>query len=421
MDLKKYIADNFKIKPEIIDFVFDCEKEVESVFESFKMTAQANQFKVIDAFKNNNVASRHFYASTGYGYDDEGRERLYRVFADSFGAEHAIVSPLLMSGTHAISTALFGLLRPNDTLFSLTGKPYDTLLSTLYGASGSLEEYNIHYQDSPLLENGKIDIENALNLIDTSVKVVYIQRSTGYEIRPAYTTQYLRTIIAQVKKQFPEIIVMVDNCYGEFVCIDEPTQCGANVIAGSLIKNAGGGIAPTGGYIAGDTDLIEQISARFSCPGIGTEIGSYAFGYQQYFQGLFMAPHTVSQALMGVALAARVFEQLGYATQPAYNAVRGDITQSIIFGNENLLTDFIRGIQRASAVDGNVVPYAWDMPGYADKVIMAAGTFVQGASIELTADAPIREPYAAYLQGALTYEHAKLGILYALDEMKVKL
>ncbi|MEF9989468.1 MAG: methionine gamma-lyase family protein [Christensenellaceae bacterium] len=421
MDLKKYIADNFKIKPEIIDFVFDCEKEVESVFESFKMTAQANQFKVIDAFKNNNVASRHFYASTGYGYDDEGRERLYRVFADSFGAEQAIVSPLLMSGTHAISTALFGLLRPNDTLFSLTGKPYDTLLSTLYGASGSLEEYNIHYQDLPLLENGKIDIENALNLIDASVKVVYIQRSTGYEIRPAYTTQYLRTIIAQVKKQFPEIIVMVDNCYGEFVCIDEPTQCGANVIAGSLIKNAGGGIAPTGGYIAGDTDLIEQISARFSCPGIGTEIGSYAFGYQQYFQGLFMAPHTVSQALMGVALAARVFEQLGYATQPAYNAVRGDITQSIIFGNENLLTDFIRGIQRASAVDGNVVPYAWDMPGYADKVIMAAGTFVQGASIELTADAPIREPYAAYLQGALTYEHAKLGILYALDEMKVKL
>ncbi|MEG0629482.1 MAG: methionine gamma-lyase family protein [Christensenellaceae bacterium] len=421
MDLKKYIADNFKIKPEIIDFVFDCEKEVESVFESFKMIAQANQFKVIDAFKNNNVASRHFYASTGYGYDDEGRERLYRVFADSFGAEQAIVSPLLMSGTHAISTALFGLLRPNDTLFSLTGKPYDTLLSTLYGASGSLEEYNIHYQDLPLLENGKIDIENALNLIDASVKVVYIQRSTGYEIRPAYTTQYLRTVIDQVKKQFPEIIVMVDNCYGEFVCIDEPTQCGANVIAGSLIKNAGGGIAPTGGYIAGDTDLIEQISARFSCPGIGTEIGSYAFGYQQYFQGLFMAPHTVSQALMGVALAARVFEQLGYATQPAYNAVRGDITQSIIFGNENLLTDFIRGIQRASAVDGNVVPYAWDMPGYADKVIMAAGTFVQGASIELTADAPIREPYAAYLQGALTYEHAKLGILYALDEMKVKL
>ncbi|MEG0584986.1 MAG: methionine gamma-lyase family protein [Christensenellaceae bacterium] len=421
MDLKKYIADNFKIKPEIIDFVFDCEKEVESVFESFKMTAQANQFKVIDAFKNNNVASRHFYASTGYGYDDEGRERLYRVFADSFGAEQAIVSPLLMSGTHAISTALFGLLRPNDTLFSLTGKPYDTLLSTLYGASGSLEEYNIHYQDLPLLENGKIDIENALNLIDASVKVVYIQRSTGYEIRPAYTTQYLRTVIDQVKKQFPEIIVMVDNCYGEFVCIDEPTQCGANVIAGSLIKNAGGGIAPTGGYIAGDTDLIEQISARFSCPGIGTEIGSYAFGYQQYFQGLFMAPHTVSQALMGVALAARVFEQLGYATQPAYNAVRGDITQSIIFGNEKLLTDFIRGIQRASAVDGNVVPYAWDMPGYADKVIMAAGTFVQGASIELTADAPIREPYAAYLQGALTYEHAKLGILYALDEMKVKL
>ncbi|MEG0915112.1 MAG: methionine gamma-lyase family protein, partial [Christensenellaceae bacterium] len=254
-----------------------------------------------------------------------------------------------------------------------------------------------------------------------SIKLVHIQRSTGYGWRKSFLVSEIGEVISFVKGIREDVLVFVDNCYGEFVCIDEPTQCGANVIAGSLIKNAGGGIAPTGGYIAGDTDLIEQISARFSCPGIGTEIGSYAFGYQQYFQGLFMAPHTVSQALMGVALAARVFEQLGYATQPAYNAVRGDITQSIIFGNEKLLTDFIRGIQRASAVDGNVVPYAWDMPGYADKVIMAAGTFVQGASIELTADAPIREPYAAYLQGALTYEHAKLGILYALDEMKVKL
>ena len=419
MDIISYISKHFHIDPKLVEFVFECEKEVAPVFKSFQETAQANQFRVIEAFQKNGVSARHFYASTGYGYGDEGREKLCRVFADAFGAEEAIVSPMLMSGTHAISTALFGLLRPGDTLYSLTGKPYDTLLSTLYGASGSLEEYGIRFRCAPLNNDGRIDIDAAIAGIksDPTVKVIYLQRSTGYEIRPAFTVEALGKAIAAIRGEFPDRIIMVDNCYGEFVCTEEPTSVGADVIAGSLIKNPGGGIAPTGGYIAGKSGLIEKIAGRFSAPGIGTEIGSYAFGYQQYYQGFFMAPHTVCQALQGVALAARIFERLGYQSQPSCNAIRGDITQSIIFGNEEAMTGFIRGIQRASAIDGHVVPYAWDMPGYDDKVIMAAGTFVQGASVELTADGPIREPYAAYLQGALTYEHAKLGILYALDSM----
>ncbi|MBC5647156.1 methionine gamma-lyase family protein [Christensenella tenuis] len=423
MDMISYISKHFRIDPQLVEFVFECEKEVAPIFKLFQETAQVNQFRVIEAFQKNSVSARHFYASTGYGYGDEGREKLCRVFADAFGAEDAIVSPMLMSGTHAISTALFGLLRPGDTLYSLTGKPYDTLLSTLYGASGSLEEYGIRFNCAPLESNGMIDIDTSVAEIkkDPSVKVVYLQRSTGYEIRPAFTTEDLGRVISVIRSEFPDKTIMVDNCYGEFVCTEEPTAVGADIIAGSLIKNPGGGIAPTGGYIAGKSSLIEKIAGRFSAPGIGTEIGSYAFGYQQYYQGFFMAPHTVCQALQGVALAARVFEQLGYQAKPSYDAVRGDITQSIIFGSEEPMTGFIRGIQRSSAIDGHVVPYAWDMPGYDDKVIMAAGTFVQGASVELTADGPIREPYAAYLQGALTYEHAKLGILYALDSMGVTL
>lgn len=421
MNLTEYISNHFKIEKKLVDFVYECENDVKDVFHRFEEVAQVNQFKVIEAFQKNNISARHFYASTGYGYGDEGREKLCRVFADAFGAEDAIVSPMLMSGTHAISTALFGLLRPGDTLFSMTGNPYDTLISTLYGASGSLQEFQIAFDCAELQKDGAIDIEQSFKKINAnpSVKVIYFQRSTGYEIRPAFTVGYLQKVMALVKEKFPDKIIMVDNCYGEFVNMDEPVAVGADVMAGSLIKNPGGGIAPTGGYIAGKSGLIDRIAGSFSAPGIGTEIGSYAFGYQQYYQGFFMAPHTVCQALMGVCLAARVFEKLGFQSQPSYNAERGDITQSIIFGSEQPLTDFVRGIQRASAIDGNVVPYAWDMPGYDDKVIMAAGTFVQGASVELTADAPIREPYAAYLQGALTYEHAKLGILYALNDMKI--
>jgi len=418
MDIAGYVKKRFNINEDITGLMLECEEAVKHVFERYEYVSQVNQLKVVDAFQKNQVSSRHFYPSTGYGYGDEGREKLARVFADIFCTEDAIVSPQIMSGTHAISMALFGLLRPGDAVLSITGNPYDTLRATTKGSCGSLEEYGITFLDVPLKDD-KIDIASALSALnrDGSINVVYIQRSTGYDIRNAFTSIDIGNAISRIRAEHPGKIVMVDNCYGEFVNETEPTQHGADIIAGSLIKNPGGGLAPTGGYIAGKSQLIEKISSRFSAPGVGAEIGSYAYGYQAFYQGLFMAPHTVLQALKGVVLAAAVFDKLGFKTSPAFDYERGDITQTIIFGSERPLTAFVRGIQRASAVDGHVVPYAWDMPGYDDKVIMAAGTFVQGASLELTADAPIREPYCAYLQGALTYEHAKIGILFALDEL----
>ncbi len=420
MDFVNYIEEQFKIPASITELVLDCEKKAQSTFLRYEEIAQFNQLKVLEAFKRNEVASRHFYPSTGYGYGDDGRDKLYRVFADVFGTEDAIASPMLMSGTHAISTALFGVLRPGDGVLSITGQPYDTLCSTLAGSPASMEEMDIRFIDVPLTADNEMNLDAAQKQLREAnfIKMVYLQRSTGYDIRGAFTMEAIAQAIGTLKNEFPDKIYMVDNCYGEFVDFSEPTEVGADLIAGSLIKNPGGGLAPTGGYIAGRKHLVERVENRFSAPGIGREIGSYAYGYQQFFQGLFMAPHIVLQALKGVILASAVFETLGYKTMPAYQDTRGDITQTILFGSEDPLTAFVRGIQRASAVDGHVVPYAWDMPGYQDKVIMAAGTFVQGASIELTADAPIREPYCAYMQGALTYEHAKLGILYALDELQ---
>ncbi len=419
MDISAYIEKHFKINSRITDFVLAREREVLPCFSRYEDIAQICQLKVLEAFKKNEVSARHFNPSTGYGYGDDSRDRLYRVFADVFGTEEAIVSPLLMSGTHALSTALCGALRPGETVLFVTGKPYDTLHRTLEG-SGSLSEMGVKMRFVPLKEGGGMDIARALDELHSGdITMVYIQRSTGYDIRRAFTMEEISGAIAAFKAEFADKIYMVDNCYGEFTDYTEPTQCGADIIAGSLIKNPGGGIAPTGGYIAGRADILERVENRFSAPGIGREIGSYAYGYQQFYQGLFMAPHVVLQAIKGVILASAVFEKLGYNTMPRCCDVRGDITQTILFGAEEPLTAFVRGIQRASAVDGHVVPYAWDMPGYSDKVIMAAGTFVQGASIELSADAPIREPYCAYMQGALTYEHAKLGIMYALDEMDI--
>jgi cystathionine beta-lyase family protein involved in aluminum resistance len=420
INISQYLEESFHISPALTQFVLECEEQAQPYFARYGEIAQINQFKVIEALKKNRVSSRHFYPSTGYGYGDEGREKLCQVFADVFGANRAIVSPLLMSGTHAISIVLFGLLRPNDAVLSLTGNPYDTLRATICGTSNSLDAFDISFYTVPLCSDEKIDLAAARQklLQHPNIKMVYIQRSTGYELRSAFSTDEIAQAIAAIRLEFPDLIFMVDNCYGEFVCVQEPTQMGADIIAGSLIKNPGGGLAPSGGYIAGREDLIESIAYRFSAPGVGMEIGSYAYGYQLYFQGLFLAPHIVLQALLGVILAAAVFGRLGYQTNPTADAIRGDITQTICFGSEEPLTAFVRGIQRASAIDAHVVPYAWDMPGYDDKVIMAAGTFVQGASIELTADAPMRPPYAAYLQGALTYEHAKLGILFALDELR---
>lgn len=422
--LQKYISKHFEIDEKIVGFVDSCEKEVSDLFFIHKKIAEANQYKVTRAFKKNDVSVRHFAPTTGYGYSDEGREKLCRVFADAFDAEDAIASPLFMSGTHAIATALFGLLRPGDGMLCVTGRPYDTFLSVIHGKEGfgSLAEWGIRYLEQPLTD-GRIDTSAALKSLfaDPSVRLVYIQRSCGYEPRPALSAEEIGRAARTIHESFPQTIVFVDNCYGEFTEISEPTTLGADIVAGSLIKNPGGGLAPTGGYVAGKKELVEKISHRHSAPGLGGEIGSYAGSYLPFFQGLFLAPHTVCQAMMGVILASAVFNRLGYEVSPLPDGPRADITETILFGNEEDLTAFVRGIQKASAVDGNVVPFAWDMPGYPDKVIMAAGTFVQGASLELTADAPIREPFAAYMQGALTYEHAKLGILYAMKELKIKL
>ncbi|MGI6153320.1 MAG: aminotransferase class I/II-fold pyridoxal phosphate-dependent enzyme [Christensenellaceae bacterium] len=419
--LKEYLHNSLKLSKKNIDLVFACEEEVSEEFARYTEIAAINQIKVLNAFKKNEISTRHFSPSTGYGYGDSGREKLCSLYADIFHTEDALVSPLLMSGTHAIVTALFGLLRPGEKMLSVTGKPYDTLQNTLTGGTGSLGEYKIGYLNLPLKRDNTIDMENAIRIlkIDSGIKLAYIQRSTGYDIRRALTVGEMEQAIRAIKNECKDVLVFVDNCYGEFVEALEPSEIGADIVVGSLIKNAGGGIAPTGGYIAGTTELIEKISYRFTAPGIGMEIGSYAYGYREFFQGVFMAPHTVSQALMGVTLAAKVFEKLGYQTTPAADAPRGDITQMIVFHDKDMLTAFVRGVQRASAVDGHVVPYAWDMPGYENQVIMAAGTFVDGASLELTADGPMREPYAAYLQGGLTYAHARTGILYALDEMGI--
>lgn len=399
-----------------------CEKDLQPVFEQIDETAELNQYRVLDVFRRREVSSRHFNPTTGYGYGDEGRDKLAQVFADVFGAEDAIVSPLFMSGTHAIGAALFGLLRPGDRVLSVTGEPYDTMQAVIRGSWGSLEDLGISFDTVPLAGAHEIDLEAAQNAVRTGKPpaLIYFQRSTGYDLRPAFVCEAIAGAIAKMREVCPDAIYFVDNCYGEFVNETEPTHRGADIIAGSLIKNPGGGLAPTGGYIAGRHDLIEKIAGRYSVPGVGREIGSYAYGYQYFFQGLFMAPHIVAQALKGVVLASRVFSDLGYDASPGPADVRGDITQVITFHDPDVLTRFVRGVQRASAVDAHVVPYAWDMPGYEDQVIMAAGTFVQGASLELTADAPIRPPYAAYLQGGLTYEHAKLGVMCALTDILEK-
>lgn len=418
--LDKYgdLLDRFQILPAAAELAEECERDLRPLFEQADARAEILQYRVLDAFRRNEVSSRHFNPTTGYGYGDEGRAKLAAVYADVLGTEDAIVSPLLMSGTHAISTTLFGLLRPGDYALCITGEPYDTMQQVIRGSESSLENMGVRFVTVPLTEQHTVDLASIENAVDAAVPdLIYIQRSTGYDLRPAFTVEQIGEMIRRVRTLYPGAMVVVDNCYGEFVHDVEPSAVGADVLVGSLIKNPGGGLAQTGGYIAGKRELIERISGRYSAPGVGREIGSYAAGYQYLFQGLFMAPHTVAQALKGVTLAARVFEKAGYDVSPGPLDVRGDITQTILFHNEDALTGFVRGVQRASAVDAHVVPYAWDMPGYEDQVIMAAGTFVQGASLELTADAPIRPPYAAYLQGGLTYAHAKLGVLCGLSDV----
>lgn len=369
-----------------------------------------NQNKVLEAFRKNKIALRHFNATTGYGYDDAGRDTLNRLFADTFGAEYALVSPYFTTGTHTISTALFGLLRPGDTLLSISGAPYDTLIDVISGNNiGSLKDFGVDYRQVNLTESGKFDNIKIKDSLQSPHSVIYIQRSRGYSFRNAFTVEDIENIIKFVRG-FSSAPIIVDNCYGEFTQKKEPTEVGADLIMGSLIKNPGGGLAPTGGYIAGKADLIKQIAFRMTAPGVGSEVGSYAFGYRLFYQGFFMAPHITMQAVKSALTFSKVFRTLGYNAMPFDNTVMSDIICSIKFDSKEQLISFIQSVQYVSPIDSFVTPYPWDMPGYADQVIMAAGAFVQGSSIELSADSPIKEPYVAYLQGGLTYEHALIAI-----------
>ncbi|QJC52004.1 hypothetical protein HGI30_10885 [Paenibacillus albicereus] len=398
----------------------EAEDRMEPRFKELDRMAEDNQWKVIRAFQKFRVSDFHFNGSTGYGYNDRGREVLDLVYADVFGAEAALVRPHFASGTHTISCALFGLLRPGDELLYVTGRPYDTLHKVIGkpgDGTGSLQDFGIGYREAALTPEGEVDWEQAERLIGPQTKVIGIQRSRGYDWRASFTVERIGEMIRRIKAIKPDVLVFVDNCYGEFTERLEPTQVGADLIAGSLIKNPGGGLAATGGYVAGTAAAVQAASYRLTAPGIGGEVGAMLDTLRAMYQGLFLAPHMVGQALKGSVLAAGLFERLGFETSPRWDEPRTDLIQAIRFGRPEALTAFVQGIQAAAAVDSHVVPEAWDMPGYEHPVIMAAGSFIQGGSLELSADAPIREPYIAYMQGGLTYAHVKLGLLQSLERL----
>lgn len=389
----------------------NCEKELLPQFKILEDIALYNEEKVLNAFKKNKVALRHFCGTSGYGYGDEGRDTLNQLFADVFKSEAAICSPNLVSGTHAISSCLYGILRPNDTALSITGKVYDTLNDVIYGKNnGSLSDFGIKFCEIPL-KNGGFDFDAIKNKIaELKPKMIYMQRSRGYEWRNALTISEIETVVKFLRNIGFNGCIMLDNCYGEFIEKKEPTEVGVNIVAGSMIKNIGGGIAPTGGYVCGDKRYIELVQNRITAPSIGGEVGSYAYGYQYFYQGLFFAPHTVLQSMKGAMLFSKVLSEKGYKVSPEPNAIPSDIITMIEFGNRDKLISFIQSIQANSPIDSNVKLLPWDMPGYCDQVIMAAGCFVQGSSIELSADAPVKPPFIAYLQGGITYEHCKIAL-----------
>ena len=407
------------IDSKVYDFCSQIEEGLKERFAEIDKTAEYNQMKVLRAMQQHKVSAGCFESSTGYGYDDLGRETLEDVYASVFEAESALVRPQLTCGTHALTVALSANLRPGDELLSPVGKPYDTLEGVIgigdNAAPGSLKEFGVTYRQVDLKEDGSFDFDSIRAALNDKTKLVTIQRSKGYATRPTLSVERIGELIAFIKSIRPDVICMVDNCYGAFVCDQEPTHLGADVCVGSLIKNLGGGLAPTGGYIVGTDRAIGRIEARLTAPGIGREAGSYAASYQPFYQGLFMAPHTVAQALKTPVLASRFFEKIGLKTSPAYDAPRADIIQAVEMGTPERLIALCRGIQAASPIDSFVVPEPSEMPGYADPVIMAAGTFVGGASIELSTDAPMRAPYIAYMQGALTYEHGKIALMRVLE------
>ena len=403
----------FKIDERILTLAGRAEERCRPVFEEIDRRAEYNAMKVLSAFGEHRVSESHFAGSTGYGYGDIGRDTLDAVFAQIVGAEDALVRHNFVSGTHALTTALFGVLRPGDVLLSLTGAPYDTMEEVIGirgEGSGSLKDFGVHYRQLDLLPDGTPDYA-AIPEAVKGVKVAYIQRSRGYSLRDSLSIAHIEEIAKLVKQGNPDAILMVDNCYGEFVEETEPTQHGADLTAGSLIKNPGGGLAPTGGYIAGRADLVERAAFRLTVPGIGGECGATLGVNRSLYQGLFMAPHTVCQALKTAVFAAALLEEMGFSVSPGSGEERHDIIQTVDFGKPEPLLAFCRGIQAGAPVDSFAAPEPWDMPGYDCPVVMAAGAFIQGSSIELSCDAPMREPYTAFLQGGLTYEAGRLGVM----------
>ncbi len=418
------ITEFFNIDNELLELDKTALTKCKTVFEEIDKTTEYNQLKVLKAFIKNGVTESSFAGSTGYGYDDKGREVLEKVMADCMGAEDSLIRHNFVSGTHTLTVALFGILRPNDKVLVLTGRPYDTITG-VFGIDkkndGSLRDFGIEYAQVDLKEDGTPDIEEIKNrLKKDSYKMAYIQRSRGYTTRPSLTIDDIEILCKTVKQASPETVIMVDNCYGEFVEKKEPTQVGADLIAGSLIKNPGGGIAPTGGYIAGKRDLVEKCSYRLTCSGVGREVGATLGHSRELYLGLFQAPHVVGEALKTAVYTSALFQSLGYQVSPQVNEKRGDIIQCVTLGSAEKLIAFCQGMQSGAPVDSFVTPEPWDMPGYTDPVIMAAGAFTLGASIELSADAPIRPPYAAWMQGGLNFHSAKAGVLLAAQKMKEK-
>lgn len=410
-----------EIRPEVYDLAEKAMKKLHPVFDKIDAAAMQNTRKVMEAFQDNRVSESCFAGTTGYGYDDLGREVLDRIYAQIFGAEAALVRINFVNGTHALTAAMFATVKPGDVILSVTGTPYDTLrnaIGIVGNYHGSLKFYGIDYAEVSLAENGEPDyegIEKAAS--DSRVAAVMVQRSRGYDERKALSVEEIGRICQTVRQVNPKANIMVDNCYGEFTDVIEPTQVGADIIAGSLIKNPGGGVAPTGGYIAGKAELVERAAMRLTTPGIGGECGSTLGNNRLLFQGLFLAPHTVAQALKTAAFCAAMMDELGIESSPGYDADRSDIIQMIKLGSEEKMKKFCLGIQSGAPVDSFVTPEPWPMPGYDCPVIMAAGSFIQGSSIELSADGPVREPYTVYMQGGLTFESGKLGIMMAVSAM----
>lgn len=395
----------------------ECEELLKEDFKRIDDIAYFNQVKVIKSFAENKVAVRHFNGTTGYGYGDEGRDCLGKLYASAFGGESGIVSPHLLSGTHALTVALFGLLRPSDVVLCISGMPYDTLRGVIFGENnGSLKDFGIKFDYCNLID-GKFDVESIDKKLNPAVKIVYIQRSRGYELRDALSCCQIEEICLHLRNIGYDGCIFVDNCYGEFVEKNEPLDSGADVIVGSLIKNAGGGIAPTGGYICGKEKYIDLIGKRLTAPSIGLEVGSFESGYRNFYQGLFMAPHTVAQALKTSLLIGKAMSKLGFVNYPSIDKIPHDITRAIKFDDAETMINFIKEVQYASPIDSFVTCEPWAMPGYDDDIIMAAGTFVGGSSIELSADGPVKPPYVAYFQGGLTYEHGKFALERILNKI----